>query len=146
MWGVMEVEADELLRKPAKLRRRIESLKSLYQTYEAMANSIPTGSFDEPRVDKTPKREAPFVKWIDKILDTEKKLGEARQELAEVTSQIMAVVDRIENSDFKVILMKRYLDGATWTEIASAINVAERTVYRWAGMAKEEFESLLSES
>ena len=62
----------EFLQKPMRIQKRIDALILQKQSFEELANSIPGGNYDQPVVQKTRSQQAPFIKWIDKIMEVEK--------------------------------------------------------------------------
>ena len=70
----------EFLQKPMRIQHRIEQLQLKRQTFEELANSIPGGNYDKPLVQKTRNTQAPFIKWIDKIMEVEKEIEKLEEE------------------------------------------------------------------
>ena len=129
--SVRRMEAKDFLKEPSRIARRIESLKIKKAEFETLANSIPGGNYDQPVVQKSHDNKAPFVRWIDKILEVEKKIEEAEKELNKVKSEILAAIEKIPNEDYQNLLIMRYLNECTWDEICDKLYISKASVYRW---------------
>jgi len=129
--SVRRMEAKDFLKEPSRIARRIESLKIKKAEFETLANSIPGGNYDQPVVQKSHDNKAPFVRWIDKILEVEKKIEEAEKELNKVKSEVLAAIEKIPNEDYQNLLIMRYLNECTWDEICDKLYISLSTVKRW---------------
>lgn len=129
--SVRRMEAKDFLKEPSRIARRIESLKIKKAEFETLANSIPGGNYDQPVVQKSHDNKAPFVRWIDKILEVEKKIEEAEKELNKVKSEVLAAIEKIPNEDYQNLLIMRYLNEYTWDEICDKLYISLSTVKRW---------------
>ena len=89
----------EFLQRPMRLRWRIDALKLQKEQYEELANSIPGGNYDKPVVQKTRSNEAPFIKWIDKIIDVDNKIAEFEKELKDLINSSIKMSQTIEKPE-----------------------------------------------
>lgn len=121
----------EFLLQPKHITHRIEQLKILKKSYEELANSIPGGNYDQLVVQKTRSLEAPFVKWIDKIMEVEKKIAKAEEELNKVNAAVIKAIEAIPDLNYQNVLTLRYINLCTWNEICSALYISKQTGYRW---------------
>ncbi len=124
-------EVKKFLTKPYRITHQIEQLKITKQEYEALANSIPGGNYDQPVVQKSRDLKAPFVKWIDKIMEVEAKIDELEAELAKAKSDVFSSIEKIQNQDYRNILIMRYLNNSSWEDICGKLYVSLSTVKRW---------------
>lgn len=135
--------ATEWLNKIFVLTKKLNSLKTLKSYYEEKANSIPGGNYDEPVVQKTKEGRAPFIKWIDKIVDVDKKIQRAEEDLKLMTKTVTDAINLIDNYDYRNLLMMRYVYLEQWEDIAMGLSVSMATVKRWNYAAKKEIEKLI---
>lgn len=126
----------------SKLRKKIDALRTRRRMYEELANSIPGGNYDEPVVQKTRDNKAPFIKWIDKIIDVDNKIAEFEKELKDLINSSIRMIGKIENEDYQNILMMRFINEMMWEDIASELAVSYSTCKRWYYFALTEFEKL----
>ena len=125
----------------SKLRRRLDSLLTRKRAYERMADSIPTHPFDEPVVQKSKTdNNAPFVKWIDKILNVDKDIKETETELKKYTLKALGMIGKVKNPNYQNILVLRYVNEMAWEDIAMELDITRQTCWRWHIIALSEFE------
>ena len=137
--------ATEWLNKIFVLTKKLNSLRTLKSYYEEKANSIPGGNYDEPVVQKTREGRAPFIKWIDKIMDVDKKIQRTEEDLKLMTKIVTDAINLIDNYDYRNLLMMRYVYLEQWDDIAMELSVSMATVKRWNHAAKKEIEKLISD-
>ena len=132
----------EMLLLPHKLKKKLHYLLLKKSEYEKCADSIPGGNYDEPVIQKTRNTKAPFIKWLDKILEVEKEIESTKQELEVTLNQLLILISYIPNEDYQHILILYYINEETILGIAEKMFFAERTVYRYKYLALKEFENL----
>ena len=121
----------EFLQRPMRLKGRIESLELQKEQFEELADSIPGGNYDKPVIQKTRSNQAPFIKWIDKIMEAEKKIDELKGEYETAKAEVMVAIEKLPNTDYQTVLIMRYLNEYSWTYICEKIYVSLSTVKRW---------------
>ena len=133
---------NEFLSQVFLLTRKLNSLKTLKAYYEEKANSIPGGNYDEPVVQKSRENKAPFIRWIDKIVDTDKRIANVEEELNLKIKEVSSVIEKVANYDYRNLLMMRYIYLEKMEDIAIELSVSLPTIKRWHYLAKNEFEKL----
>ena len=121
----------EFLQRPMRLKWRIDALKLQKEQYEELANSIPGGNYDKPVVQKTRSNEAPFIKWIDKIMDIEKKIESMETEYETAKAAVVKAIEKLPNPDYQTILIMRYLNEYSWADICEKLYISLSTAKRW---------------
>ena len=121
----------EFLQRPMRLRWRIDALKLQKEQYEELANSIPGGNYDKPVVQKTRSNEAPFIKWIDKIMDVENKIESLEAEYETAKAEVVKAIEKLPNPDYQTILIMRYLNEYSWADICDKLFISLSTAKRW---------------
>ena len=121
----------EFLQRPMRLKWRIDALKLQKEQYEELANSIPGGNYDKPVVQKTRSNEAPFIKWIDKIMDIEKKIESLEAEYETAKAAVVKAIEQLPNPDHQTILIMRYLNEYSWADICDKLYISLSTAKRW---------------
>ena len=121
----------EFLQRPMRLRWRIDALNLQKEQYEELANSIPGGNYDKPVVQKTRSNEAPFIKWIDKIMDIEKKIESMEAEYETAKAAVVKAIEKLPNPDHQTILIMRYLNEYSWADICDKLYISLSTAKRW---------------
>lgn len=128
----------EFLDRPYHIKKKIRYLELELDRYKIMMNSIPQPSYGSIRVDKTPSTETPNQRGLEKYYETQDKITEKQKELEQVTNEIIAVIDKINNEDYKLLLKYRYIDSKNITEIADLLYISIRTAQRWHRLALNE--------
>ena len=131
----------EVLNKPYEIKKEIASLEGIKSEYEILANSIPGGNYDEPRVQKSRNTKAPFIRWIDKIMEIEKKINKKYEELDFYNGIIMEAVDTLTDLNQKKIIMARHLSCKTWSMICKEFYISITTAKRWRYEALKNIEN-----
>ena len=121
----------EFLQRPMRLKWRIDALILQKEQYEELANSIPGGNYDKPVVQKTRSNEAPFIKWIDKIMDIEKKIESMEAEYETAKAAVVKAIEKLPNPDHQTILIMRYLNEYSWADICDKLYISLSTAKRW---------------
>jgi len=110
---------------------KISRLQVEVEEYIRLANSIPGINFDQIRVDGTKSLEAPFEKWIRKALDNENLIVDLKRRLPIIKGEIISVIDELEDTELRKVLIYRYIDWLSWNEIAVKMFVSVSTLKRW---------------
>ena len=84
----------------------------------------------EEHVSHSAAHEAPFAKWVERIVDKEKKINEEIDKLVAVKLEISGYIDGIENPLWQSLLRNRYVLCKSWPDIAVAMDISLRTVQR----------------
>ena len=121
----------EFLQKPMRIQHRMEQLQLKRQTFEELANSIPGGNYDKPLVQKTRNTQAPFIKWIDKIMEVEKEIEKLEEEFEVAKAEVIKAIEKLDNADYQTLLIMRYLNEYSWTSICEKMYVSLSTAKRW---------------
>lgn len=128
----------EFLDRPYHIKKKIRYLELELDRYKTMMNSIPQPSYGSIRVDKTPSTETPNQKALEKYYETQDKITEKKKELEQVIYEVIAVIDKLDNEDYKLLLKYRYIDLKNITEIADLLYISIRTAQRWHRLALDE--------
>jgi DNA-directed RNA polymerase specialized sigma subunit len=122
---------------------KILKLQQIVAEYLRLANTIPGVNLDQIRVDGTRKLDAPFEKWILKALDDELLIEELKKQLPLIKCEIISLIDELEEKEYKMILIHRYIDWLSWTEISQKLYYSSSKIRRMHDKALEEI-SILS--
>ena len=75
--------------------------------------------------------EAPFVGYINRLVDMERDINAKIDRLINLRDEIACVIDDVPDDDARLVLHLRYLAGYTWESIARELAVSNSTVRRW---------------
>jgi DNA-directed RNA polymerase specialized sigma subunit len=122
---------------------KILKLQQIVAEYLRLANTIPGVNLDQIRVDGTRRLDAPFEKWILKALDDELLIEELKKQLPLIKCEIISLIDELEDKEYKMILIHRYIDWLSWTDISQKLYYSSSKIRRMHDKALEEI-SILS--
>ncbi len=127
----------EYLSQVYQLEHKIKQLKLRSDEFERLSLSVPGSNYDGVRVDGTRNQEAPYVKWIVKKSEVDGKITALQKDLERLKVEILQVIEKLENEDYKNVLIMRYLDTLTWDKIADNLYCSISSVKRWHKVAIE---------
>lgn len=84
----------------------------------------------EEHIDHSAPQEAPFAKWVERIVDKEKEINAAIDKLVAVKLEISDYIDGIDNPLWQTLLRHRYVLCKSWPDVAVALDSSLRTVQR----------------
>jgi DNA-directed RNA polymerase specialized sigma24 family protein len=73
-----------------------------------------------------------------KLVELKEAYKELIAELSEMREELDPLIDSIENTDLRAAMRLRYMKGYKPEQIADAINLADRTIYRYLVKAENE--------
>ena len=73
-----------------------------------------------------------------KLVELKEAYSELLVELQEMRTELEPLIDTLENTDQRASMRLRYLKGYKPEQIADAINLADRTIYRYLVKAENE--------
>ena len=125
------MQVREYLSRYYHTKEKIKQLEEETKEFIRLANSIPGISFDQIRVDGTKSLKAPFEKWIQKTLENEQRILHMKRNLSNIKGEVISLIDKLNDSKLKRLLIYRYIDRMSWNEIANALVYSPSTIRRW---------------
>lgn len=101
------------------------------------------GSRLDERVTHSAPNEAPFAKWVERIVDKEKEVNEKIDRLVAIKMEISEFIDKVQNARWQRLLRTRYVMCKSWPDVAVEMNCGLSTVFR---IHKKILENLEKES
>lgn len=139
------MDVREKLNQIKYLNYDINRLQQLAEIYEERSHSVPGQSFDTERVQTTRNLDAPFVKWIYKKIEVEESIKRKQDRIEIAKVEIMNLVSELENYDYQLILIYRYVNLYGWDEIASNLHISRASMFRYHKQALNELEAKSNE-
>ena len=126
------MNAKEYLEQIRELEHKIYCMKLRSEYYDKMSLSIPGPTYGE-KIGSNPNRntEAPFMKWLFKKDEIDREIIKLVEKLNSLKAEALVKIEALENEDYKTILVKRYIEGCKWDDIADLISVSKSTLKRW---------------
>lgn len=122
---------EEYLKQVGKLQHKLNMMKLRAEEYKALASSIPSQDFTRERVDCARNLDAPFVKWIIKLMDLEADMKEVQKQLDEKRTEVITVIEALNDENQKSVLMLRYISLLSFNQITEKMYYSLSTIKRW---------------
>ena len=130
--------AKEYLNQTFRLDQRINSKLERVEVLRALAQKV-TASYEREPVSHS-RCAASMENTIHRLMEAEEELSQAINLLLEVS----AVIQKVKNLEYQLLLELRYLCFKSWSEIAVRMDLEERYVYKVHGRALQEVEKILA--
>lgn len=121
----------EYLAQVANLNRTIEKKRARVKEYRDLASSPASTAPSGTRVDRTRSTEAPFAKWVYKIVELEAEIEKLQERVDNLQAVIIGAIEALDNEDYKTLLVYRYLKDMSWESVAEAMFISRWTAMRW---------------
>ncbi len=120
----------EYLKRVGEVVRTLQIIGRKIDFCHQRADSTPDTSFsDEPR---TPSEspEAPFVKWVYRALEWEKRADEQLAILDSMKEETTRLISLIPDVSKQMVLVSRYVEAKTWSQVADSVGYSKTHVMR----------------
>lgn len=117
-----------------RINSKIEQLSTL-NDLATKATSVLSGMPHNPN-----KGAASFENIIVKIVDLQNEINSDIDALVDLKAEITARINSVKNTDYRLILERRYLCWAPWPEIAVELNYSNRRLFQLHDLALEEIQ------
>ena len=124
----------EYLHQAYRLDHRINSDIEEMARLREMASSVSSPVFGD-KIQTSRNTNPPYVRCIEKIMALEKRINDEIDTLVDLKEQIRGVIDKVADTDERMVLRYRYIHNYTWEQIGDELNADKSTVRRWHGNA-----------
>lgn len=138
--GVEDLSAYDFLNSGNVIISKINHLQKTKARYEEIADSTNGSNYENiGAYDKYRERKAGFIKWIDKIMEVEKKIERFKTLLADWVKLANSQIELVDNVDYSIVLKCRFIEQMSYEDIGEKIYVSLATVKRWLRCAINDF-------
>ena len=124
-------EAD---RKVEILKNREESLRMLATDTSAHLTGMPSGGR------KDAQKISSILSEIDRL---ERKIQTAEEKALEIRTEVILTVCRIRNPSARSTVMRHFLQGETWTDIARSMNYSRSRIWQLRDIGLKDLTEIL---
>lgn len=125
-----------------KLTKLIESKKIELESYKELATGVSSSNFEEKF--NTSRNITPsFVKYIGEIIEIQKEIDSDMIKLENLKSKIRLEINKLENTNERIILIYRHLMFMNWGRISEKIGYSKRWVYKIYNRAVDNFSKII---
>jgi len=121
------MDARKYLSQARLLNNRIRSYENELEYINTIALGPSGPSYGPNKVKQAPSLEAPFIRYIDKIMELEKIIHDEISKLIELKQKIAQTIAEVGDAKLEIILRERYINCRNWEDIA--IDLAYSQVY-----------------
>lgn len=118
-------------RKIRLVHEEIARLRNLSESISAPISS--------EKVQHSKNTEAPFVKYVEKIIEKEEELKSEAEELSRVHIETLQAIDTLPVLEERMVLKCKYLYNYSWLETALALHIGQSSAIRLHQKALENF-------
>ena len=94
------------------------------------ATSIPSLRLQADKVQTSPSGEAPYVKALERVEELKEQINREMALYLKLKRQITEVIHQVKNNELQLVLMYKYLEGKTFSQISDLLNASLSSVYR----------------
>ena len=123
------MDVKEFLERALHLDGAIDAQVAELAHLRELSMKIGTSKLEE-RVTHSAPKEAPFAKWVERIVDKEKEINAEIDKLVDVKLEISDFIDGIGNPQWQSLLRHRYVLCKSWPDVAVEMGCSLRTIYR----------------
>lgn len=119
----------EFLERASHLDGLIDIQVAELDQYRRLAMKISSSRLEE-HVSHSAPTEAPYAKWVERIVDKEQEMNDSIDRLLAAREEIGAFIDGVSNPRWRRILRSRYIMGFSWSKIAQDMGCTVRHAQR----------------
>lgn len=108
---------------------------SLLRITPVLKDDVVSGSSSHDRMSAT----------IAKIVDLEKEINAKVDDMVDRKSRVIRLLEKVRNPDYLTILQRRYVDLASFEEIAAEMHYTYRWICKLHGRALQTFAKIMDE-
>ena len=121
------MDAKKYLSQARLLNNRIKSFENELEYINMIALGPSGPSYGPNKIKQKPSLEAPFIRYIDKIMELEKMIHDEIDKLMALKREIAKTIAEIGDAKLEIILRERYINCRNWEDIA--VDLAYSQVY-----------------
>jgi DNA-directed RNA polymerase specialized sigma24 family protein len=122
--------AHEYLSQVNYLDKKIKYDLAELENLRALSTSISAFNLGE-RVKTSKSSTAPFVNALERVWEAEERLNAEVAQLVALKEEIKAVIEQVQNEDYRLLLLYKYISGKSFDDIELDLHVSKSTIKRW---------------
>lgn len=126
----------EYLSQARNLDKHIITKMQMIDSFNALATRCTATYSDMPKAPN--QSNSRLEECVLEIISLEERITADMKTLLDIKSEIIRVIQAVPNLEYQSLLMKRYVCGETWEEIATDMNYGLRYIHKLHGQALQE--------
>ena len=117
-----------------RINYHIRKLREMRTSMYTLSSSMSS----QERVQTSRMEDAPFIRALEKVEEMQGRINREIDLLVDLKNQIEGVIKQLEREEYQMMMIYRYLEGKSFSEIADLLSVSRGSIKRWHKMALAE--------
>lgn len=130
----------QYLRQGYKIRQEIKIQRDILNELENNLDNVKSFDYSKDKLQGGPVQDdTVMVEKINRIIEVQEIIREKEAELKVLQANLYLEIDRLSNTNEKILLRARYILNETWEQIAERLGYSVRQIHRVHSSALENF-------
>ena len=130
----------QYLRKGYKIRQEIKIQRDILNELENNLDNVKSFDYSKDKLQGGPiQDDTVMIEKINRILEVQEIIKEKETELKRLQANLYLEINRLSNTNEKILLQARYILNETWEQIAERLGYSVRQIHRVHSSALENF-------
>ena len=117
-----------------RINYHIRKLREMRTSMYTLSSSMSS----QERVQTSRMEDAPFIRALEKVEEMQGRINREIDLLVDLKNQIEGVIKQLEREEYQMMMIYRYLEGKSFSEIADLLSVSRSSIIRWHKVALAE--------
>ena len=123
-----------------KIRQEIKIQRDILNELENNLDNVKSFDYSKDKLQGGPVQDdTVMVEKINRIIEVQEIIREKEAELKVLQANLYLEIDRLSNTNEKILLRARYILNETWEQIAERLGYSVRQIHRVHSSALENF-------
>ena len=130
----------QYLRQGYKIRQEIKIQRDILNELENNLDNVKSFDYSKDKLQGGPVQDdTVMVEKINRIIEVQEIIREKETELKRIQANLYLEINRLTNTNEKILLQARYILNETWEQIAERLGYSVRQIHRVHSSALENF-------
>lgn len=130
----------QYLRQGYKIRQEIKIQRDVLNELENNLDNVKSFDYSKDKLQGGPVQDdTVMVEKINRIIEVQEIIREKETELKRLQANLYLEINRLTNTNEKILLQARYILNETWEQIAERLGYSVRQIHRVHSSALENF-------
>lgn len=130
----------QYLRQGYKIRQEIKIQRDILNELENNLDNVKSFDYSKDKLQGGPVQDdTVMIEKINRIIEVQEIIREKEAELKRLQANLYLEINRLTNTNEKILLQARYILNETWEQIAERLGYSVRQIHRVHSSALENF-------
>ena len=130
----------QYLRQGYKIRQEIKIQRDILNELENNLDNVRSFDYSKDKLQGGPVQDdTVMIEKINRIIEVKEIIREKETELKRLQANLYLEINRLTNTNEKILLQARYILNETWEQIAERLGYSVRQIHRVHSSALENF-------